>query len=462
MQEKTRLISFFAVMANKLTFIYNDICFYSRKCYNICTYFLSKEETPKMKRLISLILALVFIFSISACGNKKTSPKTETNAPTKSETFTKPEKYASVLLISINPQFKLYLDENNNVVALEPVNDDAKSFCNNIDHKDKSIETVIGSIIEEANKNGFMKEDVTVDFEITEQQGDISNSDILSKAASIVQQKALDLKIVIDTQIKENDKSEVSESPSEKAEETENQETQKHETTTKPENTTDAKDTTSKTDTPSAPTASTPDNTTPTHTHSFSAATCTEPQKCSCGETTGTPTGHNWQEATCKTPKTCSVCQATDGNIGDHKYANGTCVYCDKKEIINPKTGLKERGNYYFVYKDYEGYDTLLICQFHDSLLDVVGYYDTNEFWKDYGETITYKGKTYYDVDAAGGPTPQYTLTDTEIIVKYVEDDPDLASSEDRLIVNSEYNLEVIYSTDNGFFEEGAILELVE
>lgn len=55
-----------------------------------------------------------------------------------------------------------------------------------------------------------------------------------------------------------------------------------------------------------------------THTHSFSQATCTEPAKCSCGETQGTPLGHNEVidqavSATCTTAgktegKHCSRC----------------------------------------------------------------------------------------------------------------------------------------------------------
>ena len=37
----------------------------------------------------------------------------------------------------------------------------------------------------------------------------------------------------------------------------------------------------------------------PTHTHKFSNATCTEPQKCSCGATNGSALGHNYNEGLC-------------------------------------------------------------------------------------------------------------------------------------------------------------------
>lgn len=50
------------------------------------------------------------------------------------------------------------------------------------------------------------------------------------------------------------------------------------------------------------------------HVHSWSGATCTEPQKCSCGATNGGALGHAWQGATYTAPKTCGRCGATEGS----------------------------------------------------------------------------------------------------------------------------------------------------
>lgn len=66
------------------------------------------------------------------------------------------------------------------------------------------------------------------------------------------------------------------------------------------------------------------------HTHSYSAATCTAPAKCSCGATEGSATGHNWSNATCSAPKTCKTCGATEGSILEHNYIDGSCTYCQK------------------------------------------------------------------------------------------------------------------------------------
>ena len=67
--------------------------------------------------------------------------------------------------------------------------------------------------------------------------------------------------------------------------------------------------------TPAPTTAPTPTvaPTEPPHEHSWSDATCTEPQKCSCGATQGSASGHSWQDATYEAPKTCSKCGATEG-----------------------------------------------------------------------------------------------------------------------------------------------------
>lgn len=197
--------------------------------------------------------------------------------------------------------------------------------------------------------------------------------------------------------------------------------------------------------------------------HSWNNATCTAPKTCkTCGATEGRAAEHNWSDATCTDPKTCSKCGETEGNIGDHKYSNGICVYCNKTERINPKVGLKENCDYYHVSTG-DGYYCLTIYRFYDSSLhirsDPWGVYITKEEWKDHdGDIITYKGETYYPV-GYGGPLPEYTLTDEEIILKY--SDPSLANEECKLIINSEYDLVVTYSTD-GRFKVGDILDLVE
>lgn len=239
------------------------------------------------------------------------------------------------------------------------------------------------------------------------------------------------------------------------------QQTETNSENTKPTTPSKPAETTSKNENASQTTTNTkPSEGTQTHTHEFSDATCTTPQKCSCGETNGSALGHKWQDATCKAPKTCTVCKITEGTIGEHKYTNGKCIYCGEKQIINPKIGLKTNGSYYEVSNDGDGNYTLVIYKFQNSSVSTVGVYHTNQEWKEEdGDTITYKGKTYYS-GGFGGPEPEYTLSDTEIIVKYSV--PEFANIEYKLIVNYEYDLEVTYSSDDGMFKKGVILDLVE
>ena len=67
-------------------------------------------------------------------------------------------------------------------------------------------------------------------------------------------------------------------------------------------------------------------------THSWKAATCTEPKTCTkCGATDGDPLGHDYAPATCQKPETCKRdgCGATRGEKIDHiEGADGKCTMC--------------------------------------------------------------------------------------------------------------------------------------
>ena len=86
------------------------------------------------------------------------------------------------------------------------------------------------------------------------------------------------------------------------------------------------------TDITSSQTESDVESTIPVHTHSFSEATCTSPEECSCGATAASALGHSFTDATCSTPKTCEICGDTEGSVAEHKYTNGACVYCGAKD----------------------------------------------------------------------------------------------------------------------------------
>ncbi|MBQ8338730.1 MAG: hypothetical protein IJY33_06270, partial [Oscillospiraceae bacterium] len=94
-----------------------------------------------MKKLLAVILALLLLLGLTACGKDA-----DTGADADAD-FEKPEDYASVILVTINPQFRLYLDAEGTVLAVEPANDDAKSIAEGIKTQKGSIDEVVEGIV---------------------------------------------------------------------------------------------------------------------------------------------------------------------------------------------------------------------------------------------------------------------------------------------------------------------------
>ena len=64
------------------------------------------------------------------------------------------------------------------------------------------------------------------------------------------------------------------------------------------------------------------------HEHKWSAATCLEAAKCTCGATDGEPLGHKMSSATCENAPKCQNegCDYTEGDPLGHKMSAPTCV----------------------------------------------------------------------------------------------------------------------------------------
>lgn len=187
---------------------------------------------------------------------------------------------------------------------------------------------------------------------------------------------------------------------------------------------------------------------TPEHTHTFSDATCTQPQRCVCGKTRGKALGHIWKNATCTTPQKCTVCSITKGKA-KHKYANGVCKHCYKTKI-----GLKLDCPYYIVRNDSSGDSIIVEYIFHKyRTFSLGGAYGTA--WENYPgcQSISYKGKTYYQGDV-GGPSRDFVIKGTEIIIYDVDS---LTEIELKLTVNKQGNLITTYSKYTDTFAVGEV-----
>ena len=296
-----------------------------------------------MKKLISVVLVLCVVLALASCGNSGNS-SLEPSSGNSAETFVKPAQYASVLLITINPQFRLYLDENGIVLAVEAVNKDAQSIKDSITFEDQSFETVIETIVTTANNNGFVKADAIITFEIVEsKETDEAKADILAKAEKKATDIASELEININVNISEI---EPANDPT----------TSESESTIDPNTTeTDPSDTPSTTETNPSDSPSTtetkPNNPTtskPVHKHSFSAATCTEPKKCSCGAVEGAALGHDYMDGV------CTRCNAKDPNYKPltsvlEKQGSWKLKYLHNKELYSVSITICNPG------KDFAG-----------------------------------------------------------------------------------------------------------
>ena len=418
-----------------------------------------------MKRKLYLLL-LAFVLVFSGCGKEKDTLVKDTTSKSSEQKettdFEKPEDYTTVMLVKINPEFNLYLDAEGNTLAVEPLNDDAKSIVKDFDTTEKDYQKVINNIITSANEKGFVKEDAHISISVTENKTDEVNvDDILSNVNETATQTATSLSVAV--KIETSNAVQIPSDISEPSNTTESDNSTKSIATSKPvEQSKPA--TTSKS---AEQSKSTTTNKTK-HTHTYSKATCVQPKKCSCGAIEGSALGHTWNSATCKTPKICVVCNITEGEVGKHQYSDGKCVFCDKIEIINPKNGLKEKANYFHEKAYGDGHYMLTVYQFNNFDLEIRnepwGVYSTNKEWAESNNTITYNGKKYYPV-GYGGPLPQYVLTDTEIILKFsndLKDDPYWGNAVYKLMINSKGDLEVTYSSGHELFKKGDVLKLVE
>lgn len=164
-----------------------------------------------MKKIMCAVLTLCLTLSLAACAKDTKDPKTASTADTSkdqssaatvsTESFVKPYDYASMLIITLDPQFKLYMDENEKVLALEAVNDDAKSIKNSIEFEDQKLSAVVKNIVTVSQKNGFLKKDTKVTLEVPEAKAtDEVKTDLLSKAKQAVSDTAKELKTDVKVQ----------------------------------------------------------------------------------------------------------------------------------------------------------------------------------------------------------------------------------------------------------------------
>lgn len=364
------------------------------------------------KNLIVVLICLLSLSCLYGCKQNTAETKKETTQNEESS-FVKPKEYETVLTVTINPIFRLYLNSDNEVIAIESVNEDAKGIVNDINQETKELDEVIKNIVKCADENNFLKKDATVDVKIVETtSAQDKQAEILVIVKDTVKNNFEGVNVNTSDDIKDNkkednnktDKEQISDDKDNKKED--NNKTNKEQALDDKEN-------------------HTTQSSMLTHKHQYANATCTQPKKCSCGVTEGSALGHKWANATCQSPQKCITCGEISGSTTEHVFSNGECEICKMKDITNPHDTIKYNISYvsYDSFNDDNMEDNVIseLCFASNTLcraketwwLETPGIHGS--------ETINYNGKIYYGGDGGGNPFG-CRFTENEIVVSdYVE-----------------------------------------
>lgn len=150
-----------------------------------------------MKKILAFLLAMILMFALVACGNSETGDQT---GGTTTTTFVKPENYAAVLQLTVNPQFRLYVDAAGVVLAVEYANADALSLKNEMTVVSAGYEAAITTILTTANDAGMVKTDAVVQLELIEKK-DNAPADLLDKSETAVKNLSVSLNLSLTVQV---------------------------------------------------------------------------------------------------------------------------------------------------------------------------------------------------------------------------------------------------------------------
>ena len=145
-----------------------------------------------MKRILSLFLVTLMIIACFV-GCKQNPVHDVSSVASQFENainndFVKPSNYSSVVVVTINA--------NGVVLAVESVNNDAKSIESKISFENKKVEEVVNNLIVAANDSGFVKTNATIDIKITEVVDKaVDTTEILNKITTSTNDKLTELKI---------------------------------------------------------------------------------------------------------------------------------------------------------------------------------------------------------------------------------------------------------------------------
>ena len=124
------------------------------------------------KRILLMLTLFALLLTCSCSGGTEATASDASTPDVVSEdenAFIPPEHYATILTVSINPSFDLYLADDDTVIAVKPNNEDAQQMMGHIDYLNRGISDVMDDIVQVAVDDGYLKEGgkVSVDVAFT-------------------------------------------------------------------------------------------------------------------------------------------------------------------------------------------------------------------------------------------------------------------------------------------------------
>ncbi len=159
-----------------------------------------------MKKTIAFIVCLTTIFTLLACDSNTPEPDrspaaTQTAAPTSpavttatpdtsAAPFQAPKDYYAIVQLTINPKVNLYLDANQVVLAVEYVNQDAKTAYQQVEAElvGKNLENGLKTLVSTAITAGYLEKENKVTVDVVESKYNESNLPLLTVMGSTVKQ----------------------------------------------------------------------------------------------------------------------------------------------------------------------------------------------------------------------------------------------------------------------------------
>lgn len=161
------------------------------------------------KKIFAVLLTTIILFSFSGCDNKKNSETDENSKQANiSASDVIPTEYAYAITVSINPEIELYIDDNDCIVGVKYLNDDAKLAYGKLSLVGTILDKGLDSILDSAIEGDYLKQGSPVFIELSEVKNtaSIASNEKLDEIKTmvsnyIVEKEEFDWKETVETSI---------------------------------------------------------------------------------------------------------------------------------------------------------------------------------------------------------------------------------------------------------------------